>query len=124
MSRRPTMKLILPTLGISQEYNCDDNLGEYYQYVHWKGGQLATIHPADNSNPKDDGCPLKKFKPTNTDYKAFDEFVRNLDPTYSYYVKTPEPGDMRDVLYLRFINAANKDHLPSPGGSSRKVNHN
>ena len=85
----------------------------YYKYQHWRYGQLTTID-RNNINPYNDGCPLKKYKPTHNNYKAFDDFVRKLTPPF--FVKPPEPHDEKDVIYLHQVSEDNKINLPPSGG--------
>ena len=112
------MPMFIPELGVSQSYQHDPNQGEYYQYVHWRFAHLSTIHDngGRNADPQDDGCPLKKYKPTQTDYKDFDEFV--CKGSAPFYVKPPEPDDKKDVIYLGQVKKKSKGSLPPPGGVS------
>ena len=94
---------------MSQSYQHDPNQGEYYQYVDWRFAHLSTIHDngGRNADPQDDGCPLKKYKPMQTDFKDYDEFVGK--GSAPFYVKPPEPDDKKDVIYSRQVKKQTKE---------------
>ena len=109
-NNRPTLAYLTELIRMAKRNKSQsESKYKYCKYVHWRSGQLSTIDHT-NRNPYNDDCPLKKFRPTHTDYFLFDEFVRKLSPPF--FVKPPEPNDEKDVIYLQSINETNQGNLP------------